>query len=253
MHDDNYSGILRVQSELKSRGVNISVDGHMPIENNNGEPGETFSVLMTLIEKAHPKPPVSTPVPPPSLPGATTPTNKRKIWLSAGHGGTDPGASGSGFIEADLAIELRDLVRGRLPDETNVWTDPNAWATATTAPHIQSNSKSGDIVCDIHFNAYNGSAQGVEVIVPDSPTAYEIKLASAIARGIALVIKSPLRGTNGVKTESETARKRLAMMRPAGENVLIEVCFIDNRDEMGRYQLNKLTVAKVIADALLTT
>lgn len=243
MHDDNFSAILRFQSELKSRGVKITVDGHVPID------GETFSIVMNMIEKVYPKSVEK----PPSIPGVTTPTNKRKIWLSAGHGGSDPGAAGSGFIESDLAIELRDLVRGRLPDGVNVWTDPNAWATATTAPYIQGASKAGDIVCDIHFNAYNGAAQGVEVIVPDSPTAYEIKLAEKIAKGIAEAIQSPLRGTRGVKTESETARKRLAMMRPPGENVLIEVCFIDNKAEMARYQSNKLTVAKAIADALLTT
>lgn len=250
IHEDNHSAILSLQLEARRRGVDLESDGHMPIE-FDGRPGETYAFLKGLIEKM-PVKPISE-VTPPDLPGSVTPSNNRRIWLSAGHGGSDPGAVSKGRREADYAIELRDLVRGQMPDDANVWIDPNAWATGTTAPYVQSHSKAGDIVCDIHFNAYNGTANGVEVIVPDSPTAYEIKLAERIAKGIADAIQSPLRGTRGVKTESQTARGRLAMMRPPGENVLIEVAFIDNDAEMARYNASKLAVAKVIASALLTT
>lgn len=244
IHEDNYSAILSIQGEANKRGASLKIDGHMPIDGRDGNPGHTYSYILSLM------PPIlETPA---TLPGTVTKPSCRRIWLSAGHGGSDPGAGGSGYREADLAIELRDLVRGQMPSDADVWTDPNSWATKQTAPYIQGRSKAGEIVCDIHFNAYNGVAQGVEVIVPDSPTAFEIKLAEKLAAGISESIKSPLRGTRGVKTESQTPHKRLAMMRPPGENVLIEVCFIDNAAEMARYQSSKLLVARKIADALLT-
>ena len=41
----------------------------------------------------------------------------RKIFISAGHSnkqGTDRGASGNGFIEGELTVELRDLIVSEL-------------------------------------------------------------------------------------------------------------------------------------------
>lgn len=236
-HLDNSAAILSLQKLANQRdaSLNLTEDGWMKIG------GETYSYLKSRL-------PVETSVP--SIPGVSSPPKNRRIWLSAGHGGSDPGVVANGVKEADLAIELRDLVRGRIPSSIEVWTDPNAWATATTAPYVGGKSKAGDIVCDLHFNAYNGTAHGVEVIVPESPTAFEIALGQKIAKGIAQSIGSVLRGNAGVKTESESQHKRLAMMRPAGENILIEVCFLDNPSELARYRANILRVAEVIAIGL---
>jgi N-acetylmuramoyl-L-alanine amidase len=54
----------------------------------------------------------------------------------------------------------------------------------------------------------------------------------------------------GVKLEKESARGSLGWMRLTGENVLLEVCFISNKEEMENYQNKKHYLAKVIAYTL---
>jgi hypothetical protein len=58
--------------------------------------------------------------------------------------------------------------------------------------------------------------------------------------------------SRGVKSEKDTARKTLAIMRPAGINLLPEICFISNRSDVSAYQANKDKVAEVIARHLIT-
>jgi hypothetical protein len=54
----------------------------------------------------------------------------------------------------------------------------------------------------------------------------------------------------GVKPESQTARKTLGWMKPNSENILIEMCFIDNKSDMLTYQLNKVKIAKELAKVI---
>lgn len=173
------------------------------------------------------------------------------LWLSAGHGGSDPGVCDGDLREADLAIELRDLVKARLVG-LSVWTDPNEWKTSQTAPYLQSHTKAGELIADIHFNWGARVGHGVEVLTPVSPTVFEVNLAKKLAKAIAETLGSVLRGDQGFKTEAESQHKKLAMMRPAGENVLIEVCFLDNKAEIGRYLSRKIQVADAIANVFKT-
>lgn len=169
----------------------------------------------------------------------------RKVILSAGHGGLDPGASGNGYIERDLAIELRELVGVELralniaplmDDNRNALKDTLAW--------LRGKFGSKDILVDIHWNASaNPEAKGTEVIVPNLPTYFE----TSLAKNILKVFTDLGFRERGVKPESLTARKTLAWMRPAAENILIEVCFISNSMDMKLYQANKNGIAKKLA------
>lgn len=172
----------------------------------------------------------------------------RKIIISAGHGGTDPGALGNGYIERDLAIELRDLIVAELKTlGINPLVDDNRNALSQTLAWLRGKFGSRDVLIDIHWNAAaNPEARGSEVIVPEVSTQFERSLGTSI-----LTMLSNLGFRNrGVKPESQTARKTLAWMRPNAENILIEVCFISNSLDMKLYQANKHTIAKRIAQIL---
>lgn len=169
----------------------------------------------------------------------------RKVIISAGHGGTDPGASANGWIERDLAIEFRQLLVTELSKiGVAALTDPNQNALAQTLSWLKGKFGAKDILVDIHWNA--GGGTGTEVIIPDVSSPFEKSLAQAIADKISTLTGWKKRA-GGVKPESATARKKLGWMRPTAENILLEMCFIDNKIDMAVYQSNKLELAKQLA------
>ena len=181
------------------------------------------------------------------------------LYLSAGHypqatknGKADPGAIGNGLKEADLTSELRDLILGELmliaPSLKIVTDKDNQW-TGEWVSYLANNAKVGDVICDIHFNAATPTAGGTEVIIPKEFTEKEKELASLLNKAVIGVLSTKDRG---VKTEAHTARGKIGILfQPKiATNVLIEVCFISNKAEIEKYQMNKITVAKKIAKVL---
>jgi len=172
----------------------------------------------------------------------------RKIFISAGHGGVDSGAVGNGYIERDLAIELRDLVVKELQlMGTAPIVDDNRNALKETLAWLRGKFGSKDILFDIHWNAAaSKDAKGSEVIIPDVSSQFEKDLAKSLLK----VLTDIGFKERGVKPENLTARKRLGWMRPSAENVLIEICFISNSTDMKLYQANKHTISKKLASVL---
>ena len=106
------------------------------------------------------------------------------------------------------------------------------------------NSIGAELAVSHHFNSFNGSAHGVEVLVHPRTTQRTKVLASRIAEKLSKVLDITNRGVK--------ERTNLAFLNktkcPA---VLIEVCFGDNRSDVDAY--NRLTpdgVGKVIAEAI---
>lgn len=174
------------------------------------------------------------------------------IFYSSGHhlrgaNGEDPGAVANGFKENELVQEFEGFVLPEIRKFGNtVFTDTPTETLSQYLNRIKPGTSS--VVCETHFNAFNGRATGVEVIVPNNPTQDERNLASEICQQFSLIMGIPNRG---VRTEGQTARGRLALMREEGMNVLIEICFIDNPDDMRRYQATKRQLAIKLADILV--
>lgn len=169
----------------------------------------------------------------------------RKLFLIAGHGGKDPGAVSGSYIERDLAIELRFLVSNELRRLNIIPNmDANENYLSQTLSWLRGKLGAKDVIIDIHWNASsNPTANGTEVIVPEIASQYENEFANALASTIASIgFKN-----RGVKPETDTARKKLAIMRPSAENILIEVCFISNAQDMLLYQKSKQILAKKLA------
>lgn len=173
----------------------------------------------------------------------------RNIILSAGHGGADGGASANGFIERDLAIEFRNLLKAELLQTYKIKavTDPDSYPLAQTLAWLKGKFGIKDILFDIHWNA--GGGTGIEIIVPDQSSVFERNLAQSVVNAISDITGFKKR-SGGVKPESATARKRLGWMRPNAENILIEMCFIDNKLDMAIYSSNKMSIVKAVAKIL---
>ena len=169
----------------------------------------------------------------------------RKIIISAGHGGNDPGAVANGYTERDLAIEFRELlVKELLLLGVNPLIDDNKNALKQTLAWLKGVLKSDKTVCiDIHWNAAIPKARGTEIIIPDKPSLFE----SSFAKEILDVFVSNGFTSRGVKTESQTARKRLGWMRPLAENILIEMAFLTNTLDLELYKMVKYKLSKELA------
>lgn len=184
----------------------------------------------------------------------------RKIFISAGHSnkkGRDRGASGCGYIEGELAVEFRDLLMKEIENLGYSSTaDGNNTILSESINFFKRLTSPNSILLDIHWNAAGLTATGVESFVPDVPSNFELKTAAGISRIVHEECDIPLRGNfkgyKGVKTESESPRKRLGWMRLIGENILLEMCFISNcRKDMKVYQEKKHIIAKRVAKFLV--
>jgi N-acetylmuramoyl-L-alanine amidase len=174
----------------------------------------------------------------------------RKVIVTAGHSdikGGDNGASANGYVEGLLAIEFRDLIIKEMAALGVVaHTDDNKNALKQTLEWLKGKFSKDSILVDIHWNA--GGGTGTEVIVPEDSSSFERQLSQRILDKICLIGGFKKRG---VKSEAETARKKLGWMRPTAETVLIEVCFIDNKVDMVSYEANKVRLATEVAKVLL--
>lgn len=178
----------------------------------------------------------------------------RKIFIGAGHSnkvGKDRGAVGNGYIEGELAVELRDLIVSELKKMGIApIIDENQNILSETITKFKNITSPNSIVLDIHWNAATPKATGTEVLIPKEFTTFEKTLAEKIALTISETLGIVKRGNNGVKTEAESHHGRLGWMRLNGENILLEVCFISNESDMIKYQKSKKTLALNIAKIL---
>ena len=165
--------------------------------------------------------------------------------ITAGHGGSDPGATCDGITERELMTELRDLVAAKLRAAGHTArTDGGRGINLplALALHLISGSAAA---LELHTNAHdNPAATGVEVI--SLPAQRET--AQRIARHIATILEIPLRGNGGWIDQSQSARGRLGYVRAGG--MVVEVFFLSNPADQAKYQSRKWMVASAIVQAI---
>lgn len=169
-----------------------------------------------------------------------------KITVTAGHGAGDPGAvAPTGETEAALMTELRDLVAMKLREAGHtVKTDGARWQNLPLV-HALTLGPGADVAIELHTNAHTTpGAKGVEVI--SLPAQKE--LARTIARRIAHILETPVRGAGGWIDQAQSARGRLGFVRAGG--LVVECFFLSNPEELAKYQARKWLVASAIVDAI---
>ena len=168
-----------------------------------------------------------------------------KILLISGHGAGDSGAVGCGHKESDLTRTATSILAGkfaaydvsvsRYPVARDAYQDNR---NGSLAVHLDGY----DLVIEVHFNSYNGEAYGTEVLYkPSSMKALASKVSAAIA-GVGLLDR-------GAKQRTDLANmNRCAKL--GVPYILIETCFIDNKNDMKIYEANLYNVWDRVASAI---
>ena len=173
------------------------------------------------------------------------------IFISAGHNPkgikADPGAIGNGYHEADLAVEFRNLVvailRGKKLD---VITDKDDERLGEYLKRIQTGN--GSVVLEFHFDAAaSPTATGATALIGNDADRLDKAFAKELVDANALVLGIKNRG---VKTEADSHRGSLGLMREQGTVALLELCFISNPEDIHQYQKSKITLASKIAEII---
>ena len=169
-----------------------------------------------------------------------------KILLIAGHGAGDPGATGCGYKEADLTREMAKLIKPRLEKYATVAIADTSvnWFNARGSLPL-----SGvDYVLELHLNACvndlkgNGKTTGTEIFVTASEksTGVEENIVNNIS---ALGLKN-----RGVKRKNFSV---INYIKNRGiSSALIELCFIDDADDMKIYTTKKNEIADAIVKGI---
>jgi N-acetylmuramoyl-L-alanine amidase len=176
------------------------------------------------------------------------------VFISAGHntrisvrtGKIDPGAVANGHKEADLTVELRNLVAKEL-DRLGVRyiTDKDNESLGEYLARIKTGDAS--VVLEFHFDAAGSTATGSTGIIEaeadrlDRAFATEVTTATARTLGIR---------NRGVITEAQSHRGSLGLMREQGIICLLEVGFITNMIDLASYKAKKRELARAIAPIL---
>lgn len=177
-----------------------------------------------------------------------------KILLIAGHGAGDPGAigkvNGKTYRESELARQVVQRVQNALVGyaQTAVYpTAQNAFDDQQMGRFV-SKVAGYDYVLEIHFNASakdagNGTVKGSEAYV--TTTEAGITVEEGILRHLA-----SLGYTNrGVKRKNWSV---IAAAKRAGvSSCLLEVCFIDDGDDMALYERTQEQAAQAIAQGII--
>lgn len=175
-----------------------------------------------------------------------------KVFLSAGHGGNDPGAQGNGLKEKDLNLEIAlacsevltrhgvSVLMSRTKDEN----DP-------TADEVkESNAYKPDLSISIHNNA--GGGDGVEAFYH-----YGGGLSKTAATNIVNEIVKIGQNSRGCKIKKNAAGKDYYQFirETAAPAVIVECAFIDNANDIKIIDTaaERVAMGTAIAKGILAT
>jgi hypothetical protein len=178
-----------------------------------------------------------------------------RIFISAGHGGTEGGVRDLGSIvtgttEAQEMILLRDQVVPELRSRGfEVLSVPDELSLTQTLQWINARGRPGDVALEIHADAFSN---------PDVRGACVFYIANNNERKnnaelilLALIRRLPQLPNRGAKPDTSTGVGRISFCRDAViPSLLMEVGFISNPDDRFLIQNRRREMALGIADGL---
>ncbi len=166
------------------------------------------------------------------------------IIISAGHNFSDPGAQSDGINEATLTMSYRDALASVLRSMGyRVITPRDNLSLRQTIQEALAFPKT--LAIELHFNAYNGEAHGVEAFYTKADY-----LSLEVSKAILKACETTLGLKNrGAKTSAQSHRKRLGFTDDLKHGIILEICFMDNLEDRHKVQ-NVHRWAEVVAKAI---
>lgn len=170
-----------------------------------------------------------------------------KILLIAGHGNGDVGAVGNGYKEADLTREVVKLLKTPLSKYATV--DIADTSVNWFSSRSKLNAKGYDYVLEIHFNAIkaetvaDGATKGVEIYVTEAEKSVTVE--QKIVDNISTLGYK----NRGVKRKNYSVIKHVK--NQGVSSALLEVCFIDDIDDMRIYTTKKNDIINAIVKGIV--
>lgn len=177
-----------------------------------------------------------------------------KIGIDMGHtlSGEGTGSQGCGYKEQNLTRELGKIVIKMLKKEGHTIYDCTVDKSSNNAQQLidrvnKANKQPLDLFVSIHFNACvndvkgDGRTTGTEVLL-HSMSSKAKPYAERIVKKIANV---------GLKNRGVKTHNAYVLKHTKAPALLIETCFIDDRDDMNVYLKSPKKVAKAIVEGIL--
>lgn len=179
-----------------------------------------------------------------------------RIFLSAGHDLIDPGAVAFGTTESKEMMLTRDLVAKELEAQGAAFLSiPDNLNLRQTIQWINSQARTGDVAVELHGNAANGRARGTEAFFVDGNTKRKQDAELLLKALLEEVPELHLQGkslSRGSKSDTLSVHGRLAFCRQLSvPSILIELCFVDNRQDLELLQAKRDRFAKGLAQGLM--
>ncbi|HEY9710598.1 MAG TPA: N-acetylmuramoyl-L-alanine amidase [Oculatellaceae cyanobacterium] len=174
-----------------------------------------------------------------------------RIFISAGHYVGDPGArTASGTTEAQEMMLTRDLVVRELESRgVEFLSVPDTLDLVPTIQWINARAVSGDVALELHGNSFNGSARGTEAFYINGNNERQKNAKMLLDT---LIKQVPSLVNRGAKPDNSSVHPRLAFCRDVAiPSVLIELCFLDNPQDLALLQNQRDLFAKGLADGLV--
>lgn len=174
-----------------------------------------------------------------------------KILLIAGHGDGDCGAVGCGYKEAELTREMVKLIKPCLDGyaDVTIADQKKNWYKYICKNGQKFDFKPYDYVLEVHFNACvkdytgNGKTTGTEIYVTT------MEKGTTVEQGIVNNISALGLKNRGVIKKNWALINHIK--KQGVSSALVEICFIDDADDMTVYQAKKNDIAKGIAKGII--
>lgn len=168
------------------------------------------------------------------------------VYLDAGHGGYDPGASYFGRAEKNMTLSIQNLVKNKLQAAgyTVVTTRDTDQFVGLIERSAQANASDSDIFVSIHINAAgSSSANGIETYYyqyyPEYPssinkTYHNNATRLSMSNNLAQKIQANLVANTGAKNNGVMRNTFSVLRETTAPAVLLELGYISNPTESQR-------------------
>ena len=177
-----------------------------------------------------------------------------KVVIDAGHGGSDPGASGNGIVEKDLTLKISNYIYNRLKDlgvdvKITRTTDETISPTERVNRVLNAFGNSSDVVVvSNHINA--GGGDGAEVI-------YALRNNDTLSHLILKELSNEGQNTRKAyqrRLPSNPSKDYYFMQRNTGdtESITVEYGFLDSKgDDVNQLKNNWQNLAEAVVRAII--